>query len=57
MVGDLRWFTSKEDILYYQIISNIEICDPEENMELTKILDEMTEEDLKIADEYDILEI
>jgi hypothetical protein len=40
--------------LYFKIMANAEPCDPEENEELTRILDQMTEEDLEIVDSYEL---
>ncbi len=35
-------------------MSKAPFCDDEENEELTRILDSLTEEDLKVVDEYDL---
>jgi len=40
--------------LYFKIMATTEPCDPEENEELTRILDQMTEEDLEIVDSYEL---
>ena len=40
--------------LYFKIMATTEPCDPEENEELTKILDQMTEEDLKVVRRYEL---
>ena len=40
--------------MYFKIMATTEPCDPEENEELTRILDKMTEEDLKVARSYEL---
>lgn len=42
----------KYNNIYFQIMSKVKFCDDEENEELTRILDDLTEEDLKVVDEY-----
>jgi len=42
--------------MYFKIMATSEPCDPEENEELTRILDQMTEEDLEIVDSYELPE-
>jgi hypothetical protein len=39
---------------YFKIMANAQPCDEKENEELTKILDGLSEEDLKIAREYEL---
>ena len=40
--------------MYFKIMATTEPCDPEENEELTRILDKMTEEDLKVSRSYEL---
>jgi len=40
--------------LYFKIMSTVEPCDAEENAELTRILDTMSEKDLEIVDGYEL---
>ena len=40
--------------MYFKIMATTEPCDPEENEELTRILDQMTEEDLKVVRRYEL---
>lgn len=42
--------------MYFKIMASAEPCDPEENKELTEILDRMTEEDLKIVKSHELPE-
>jgi hypothetical protein len=37
---------------YLKIMSSVSACDDDENEELTKILDTLTEDDLEVSDEY-----
>jgi hypothetical protein len=39
---------------YFKIMSSTEFCSDEENKELSKMLNSLTEDDLKIEEEYDL---
>ncbi|HAA84742.1 MAG TPA: hypothetical protein DCE14_00075 [Kosmotogaceae bacterium] len=39
---------------YFKLMATAEQCDPQENEELTRVLDEMTEEDMRITRKYDL---
>ena len=39
---------------YFKIMASVPECDEEENAELTKALDSLKDEDIKIAEEYDL---
>lgn len=39
---------------YFKIMSSVPYCNDEENEELTKILDSLTEDDLKVVEKYEI---
>lgn len=40
--------------LYVKILATAPYCDDAENAELTQVLDALTQEDLEIAEEYDL---
>lgn len=40
--------------LYFKLMADVKPCDDKENDELTKILDDMTEEDLEVVRSYEI---
>lgn len=40
--------------VYFKIMSSTPYCDNKENIELTKVLDEMTEHDLEVVEEYEL---
>ncbi|WP_036226246.1 ribbon-helix-helix protein, CopG family [Mesoaciditoga lauensis] len=44
----------KYNKVYFKLMANTPFCDEEENEELTKILDLLNEDDLKIVDEYEL---
>lgn len=39
----------KYNSLYFKLMANAELCDDEENEELTKILDSLTKEDMEVV--------
>ena len=46
--------TKKYNPVYFKIMSSTEYCSESENKELTKLLNSITEDDLTIAEEYDL---
>ncbi len=57
LLEEALWFflkAKKYNPLYFKLMTTVAPCEPEENEELTKLLDDMTEDDWKIASEYEL---
>jgi hypothetical protein len=44
----------KLNTTYFKIMRSAQFCDPKENEEITRILDNLTEDDLEISSEYEL---